>query len=581
MAAASFWYYPKWQKETVEATISWDVSGYYWYLPAVFIYDDVKELKWGDEVRGKYVPTTHDLQSFYHEKSGKRVLKYPAGMAVQYMPFFFAAHALAPTLGYPADGFSRPYQFAIQFGSLLFCFVGLWFLRKVLVEYFSDKAVAWLILLYVIGTNYLNYAAIDTALTHNWLFSWYAILMWLSHRYYAKPAFRTAALIGLTLGIMGLTRPTELMAAIIPAAWGLNRFSIADIKERFQFVWQHKMHYLLAGLFCGLVGLIQLLYWKHVTGEFFIYAYQDQHISWENPHLIEYAFHYRSGWLIYTPMMIFSYLGLVFLVKRKIQILPVVILMAFSYYVTSAWDIWWYGGRAMIQYYPIMAFPFLALLEWIDTKKILRYAFLAAFAVCAYLNIWWTFHAHTGSLLDVGNMTKPYYQRVIGRWEAPEDTRKLLDTDQIFEGERANITTVYENDFEQDSTAFTDGPIIQGTRSMRLDKDHQYSPKYIFPIQNEPGKWLRVSGTFSIPQKEWNFWMMPQLIVVYTQNGEEVNRSSIRLHRFMHDGQTRSLFVDSQIPEEKVDAVEIILWNADGHKTTYFDELKAEVFEEK
>ena len=35
--AGGLFYYPKWQKPDTEATIGWDVSGYYAYLPAAFI----------------------------------------------------------------------------------------------------------------------------------------------------------------------------------------------------------------------------------------------------------------------------------------------------------------------------------------------------------------------------------------------------------------------------------------------------------------------------------------------------------------------------------------------------------------
>ena len=37
-----FSYYPKWEKPWSEATISWDVSGYYHYLLAIFIYKDIR-----------------------------------------------------------------------------------------------------------------------------------------------------------------------------------------------------------------------------------------------------------------------------------------------------------------------------------------------------------------------------------------------------------------------------------------------------------------------------------------------------------------------------------------------------------
>ena len=54
MALAGNLYYPKWKKTRGEATISWDVAGYYLYLPALFIYEDVKGCGFADSLLRKY-----------------------------------------------------------------------------------------------------------------------------------------------------------------------------------------------------------------------------------------------------------------------------------------------------------------------------------------------------------------------------------------------------------------------------------------------------------------------------------------------------------------------------------------------
>ena len=49
--------YPKFQKQWTEATIRWDVSGYYMYLPAAFIYKDLKRCEFRDDLIKNYKPT--------------------------------------------------------------------------------------------------------------------------------------------------------------------------------------------------------------------------------------------------------------------------------------------------------------------------------------------------------------------------------------------------------------------------------------------------------------------------------------------------------------------------------------------
>jgi hypothetical protein len=216
----------------MEATISWDVSGYYFYLPALFIYKDLTKVEFRDSVVQKYQMSGGAYQAYDHE-SGNRVMKYSAGMALQYLPFFAIAHSVATFSGYPADGFSLPYQMAISFGSLLMAFLGLFYLRKSLLRYFSDTTTALTLVLIVAATNYLNYSAIDNAMTHNWLFTLYALLIWQSIRFYERPTSWRACCIGATVGLMALTRPTEIIAVLIPLLWGLE--GSKPLPDRLQF----------------------------------------------------------------------------------------------------------------------------------------------------------------------------------------------------------------------------------------------------------------------------------------------------------------------------------------------------------
>ena len=131
-----FFYYPKWQKAGTEATISWDVSGYYYYLPAYFIYKDVQQMKWREGIQKKYNPASSMYQAFEHSE-GNYVMKYSAGLAVQYLPFFAIGHLMAIIGPWEPDGFSFPYQFMLSLGSLIVCIIGLIFLRKILLQYFK------------------------------------------------------------------------------------------------------------------------------------------------------------------------------------------------------------------------------------------------------------------------------------------------------------------------------------------------------------------------------------------------------------------------------------------------------------
>ena len=179
-----FLYYPKWDQSGSELTLSWDVSGYYMYLPAAFIYNDLRQCEFRDDIIRNYQPSSQFDQAYLHV-SGNYVMKYSMGQAVLYAPFFFIAHGWATlSSAYSADGFSFPYQFMISIGSLLFAFLGLLYLRKILLHYFDEITTGMSILALVFGTNYLNYTAIDGAMTHNYLFTLNAILICTTIKFY-------------------------------------------------------------------------------------------------------------------------------------------------------------------------------------------------------------------------------------------------------------------------------------------------------------------------------------------------------------------------------------------------------------
>src|SRR5690606_2926291 len=158
--------------QTAKHALTWDVFGYYLYLPAAVIHDDLalKERAWLDEVMATYDPST-TLYQLVDGPDGARVIKYSSGMALAYAPWFLLAHVVAEPLGYPADGFSAPYQYIITYGMLAWVLLGLFLFRRALLHYFSDGWTALILLLITLGTNWLHLAVLDgTLLTHPFLF---------------------------------------------------------------------------------------------------------------------------------------------------------------------------------------------------------------------------------------------------------------------------------------------------------------------------------------------------------------------------------------------------------------------------
>jgi hypothetical protein len=579
MAYTSFYYYPKWQKAQAEATIGWDVAGYYNYLPALFIYKDLKQLSYESKIMEQYEPNPGGLQAYEHPESGNKVIKYSAGMAVMYSPAFFVADFWAKnSKQYPADGYSLPYQFLLSIWSLCFAFLGLFVLRKLLIRYFSDAATALALLSIALASNYLAYAAISNAMSHNYLFSLYALMLWNSMHFQQKPSYFRAVTIGLLAGLIALIRPTDIVIILVPLLWGL------DISKK--SAWIKHLNYLktelpkigLAIFFCILIGSIQLLYWKYVTNHWIYYSYNEG-FRWLKPFLKEAWFSYKAGWLIYSPIFLIVFIGFFSLWKTKAELWAAsfAFFLIYSYLVVS-WENWWYGGglglRAMVQSYAILAIPIASFWSMVLKQKwtaILATIFLL---LNVYYNLWLTHQAHKGGLLLPAQMNANYFWAILGRYEVEEDVYKLLDTDEIFRSKIKVQQLIWSDNLETDSLPIPPIAPIEGHKSLFINKEQQFSPILQIPIKNSSkGSWIRVEASYKIQLKEWTFWKMPQLILKLKKEDQKIKERAIRLTRFMYDHQERRIYMDIQCPSA-IDRLEIQYWNAEGDKILLIDQIQ-------
>lgn len=573
----AFFYYPKWQQPQTEATLSWDVSGYYLYLPAIFIYGDLNKVAFLEEVVKKYNPAPGTDQVFEHN-SGSRVMKYSSGQALQFLPWFLAAHSVADMAGYPSDGFSPPYQAAISWGSILVALLGIWLSRINLLTYFSDRVTAFALAGLVFATNYLNYTAIDGAMTHNWLFTAYSLLIFLTIRFFQNPTILKSAAIGGLIGWMILTRPTEIMAVIIPAMWG--GLGLAD---RIQFGKKHAGKIGIAVLAASIIIFIQPAYWKYVSGDWLIYSYKDQGFSWLNPHIIDVLVSYKAGWWVYTPFMFLGVVGLIPLFRRRELFWPVAIFALVQLYVTSAWDIWWYGGslgqRALIQGYAVWLFALAAACEWLLKRRFFTVFLVLGLIICTIHNFWWTHQAHRGGQFLVERMDKKTYWEVLGVPTPAEEPVSTVDAPDIFqEGERNNVLELLATGFETDSIKITDQNPIYGTKSLVIGGAIEYSPVFEF-TPGENAKWIRASVTYGcVDACETEIWKMTQFTVRFTLNGELIRDRTLRLQNLDASSGKVQVVFDTKIPKTPFDKAMVLFWNPGSEKTILLDDLKIESF---
>lgn len=408
----------KWSNKSV---IDWDVTSYYSYLPATFIKQDLT-LKFFDSDPQFY----RDNKQYNPQlcPNGNYVIKTSMGMSVMYLPFFATAHIAAKVFGYATDGFSEPYQFMIQFSGLIYVLIGLYFLRRLLLFYFSEQVTAYTLLFVVFGSNLFYYASVQGAMSHADTFCLASAFMWYVRKWLLKADLKTSIVLGLVMGLIVLIRPINILFVMFFVFFGVTNFN--ELKERLLLFLKHRLLVVVMTVLAILVLLPQLLYWKFITGHYFFNSYIGERFYFDHPHLIEGLFGFRKGWLLYSPIMIFSLIGLGMLFKSKKEFSRSTTILFLVYtYVVLSWWCWWYGGsyglRAMIDIYP---FLIIAMAVFVN-KTIRNKAVMTIMGVLVAINCFQMYQYRRG-VIHYDSMTKAAYIDALFRVETSPNLQKLI-----------------------------------------------------------------------------------------------------------------------------------------------------------
>lgn len=405
----------QWNKEN--SVIASDVKGYYAYLPALFIHADLKF-----ENKEVYKGESHNKIWTQQDEQGREYIKYSSGMAIMYSPFFFTAHAISTSFGYQADGFSKPYKLALSIGSLIYSILAILLFGKLLRMHFSDRVTSITLLTIYLGTNLFYYQTTSNTMSHNYSFLLIVLWMYSSVQWLKAPHWKWTIWLGLSGGLMVLIRPIDVIFLSFPFLYGC--LNITEFRSRLQLLWNHKGHLVIVIFGCVLVMLPQLFYFKYIFGHYFHYAYSGESFFWTKPRLLDAWFSYRNGWLIYSPIMILSLIGLFFLHKYSKRMRSYAILIFVMYtYVIVCWWCWWYvgfGNRAFINLYPLLAFALAALYTWIGTKrKIVGICSVFIVLGAIFLSSFQTWQMDK-NIIHWDAMTKGAYWDVWGRTEGSQ-----------------------------------------------------------------------------------------------------------------------------------------------------------------
>lgn len=396
-----------------------DGKGYYAYLPAVFVYQDLN-FGFFEKVEVEGAADPNQIYWYIYNYEGNRTNKYFAGTALAISPFFLMAHGYCYLSGEEMSGFSFPYMFMLGMAALFYFLLGIHLLRK------SMELAAvrpWVIVLCMLGlglsSNVYYYTVREFSMSHVYSFGWVSIFVFGVKSFFVKQHWKHLLLAAFALGMIILIRPVNgLVVFAIPLIAG----SFLVLKTGFN-AYIKKLPLVLGTILLPvLIASIQLVIYKVQTGQWWVYSYANEGFNFSSPEIFNFLLSYKKGLFVYSPIsfvIVLSTLLAVIFSRQKLsnvrfQGISFLAFFALIVYVLSSWWMWFYGGsfgsRVMVEFYPFFFFAFAGV---INAKKpvYLQVGLVVLTLLCIHLNLVQTQQYISGAIHWV-DMDKEWYWRI-------------------------------------------------------------------------------------------------------------------------------------------------------------------------
>ena len=403
-----------------------DMTSYYGYLPAFFIHHDLS-LKFNESLNSHYFAWCTLVEN------GK-IFRSTMGVSIMLLPFYALAELITWLGGFDRTGFTPVYFLCLAFAPVFYLLLGLWLIVKTLKLYVFQFAIALSLITLVFATNLFHYVINEGIMSHIYSFAMYAVFIYATVNWHRKPSISFATLIGLSFGMLVLIRPIHGVSVLFFLCYDLSNFKLK---------YHYLSHVLIIGIVSFLCVLPQMLYWKVYAGHWIFYSYGNEGFFFLASKFIYGLFSFRSGWLVYSPIMALSFIGMYFMYREwKAIFLSVVIFSAIYIYVVFSWWCWWYGAsfssRSMVDVCPVFVIPLAILFQKISSATLGKVLLTVVVIGFSALNLFQTWQYNHG-IIHYEGMNKQLYLRVFGATEFPYDyvqLRSYPNYDDAIKGKR-------------------------------------------------------------------------------------------------------------------------------------------------
>ncbi len=568
-----------------DRSINSDGKGYYAYLPAFFIYHDLS-YKFVEYYEDKYYPPDRSVfKEFRIQSNGKTINKCFPGLAILWLPFFLIAHLLSYFLGYPMDGYSLLYQYAISIAALFYLWLGCRFLMRLLTKSGATvKSAAFVTFIIALATNILYYAIVEDSMSHVYSFALISMFLFYTYRYFHDKKGKYLIFTAILFGLILLVRPTNgLILLLLPLmAW----MAEPDIRNPLSSI-RHQSsgpHHPASGINYFVSGIIillflcslQLILWHHTTGHWLVYQYGDERFHFLHPHFIGILFSYNRGWFLYTPIALISVFGFYGLWKEnKIAFYWTSAFFILFIYISSCWWMWYYaskcGQRIFIDIYAFIAILLILLLKSFKKRNLVRYLLTSVLILFTGLNIFQCYQ-HSCFIFPATDITRGIYWDSFARIYPA--ARVYLPQEAII-GSKTFFTDMEKPEGWENPWTIRSPFGFSGKHCSLITHKHPYSMgryETLAPLFTSSIRIIKVTAMVWSPGMKTG----STLVVEIRSGDQKLNYTPFYLAPFVQPDQwtciEAAFYVPQNIPENSV--AKIYFFNNAGSPPLFIDDMR-------
>jgi hypothetical protein len=470
--------------------IDGDGSGYYAYLPAVFIHGttdftpvfELEKSRRGLDYMGHY----------FHQLGEKKINKYYLGTALLMLPFFLLAWIYSFITGMPPDGYNILFQYSIALGASIYAAIGLIATKKLIELFDVGKAISLIsVILVLFGTNLFYYTFLHPSHSHVYSFAAISVFLLFARRYILYEKINDFRLAMLFFGLIVLIRPTNAIVFLsLPFLSGSSAVFTDRVKKLFK---TPKKLILGLLLFFGVFS-IQLIFNFIQTGNLLLWSYRNEGFHFNDPAILSFLFSYRKGFFVYTPLMLLIVPGMIlFFHRSKFSFYTYFSFILILIYMLSSWWNWFFGDsfgmRAMVDFYPLLAIPLALIIKQFSASRWKRIIISLFLIPAVALNLFQAYQYYAG-IIHPDSMTKEKYWYVF--LKADPSYRGILGSfpEPIFSGFNESLSINYFNDMEGPSNLWTSNGVqtskesFSGRYLAEMSQSNIYSPTLVLMNEN-------------------------------------------------------------------------------------------------